>query len=100
MKSLNDYIDTPQKKEEFKRALDRALNTWGDGPKWLFELADDIEAEKVFFEPSAQTIKDTVSITIDVKPSNEFTAVLEQLKMTRLSVDTAMKLLTGAINVR
>jgi len=28
---------------DFKLALNRALNTWDEGPQWLFELADQLE---------------------------------------------------------
>ena len=32
---------------DYKKALDRALNTWDTAPKHLFDLADDIANGKV-----------------------------------------------------
>lgn len=165
MKNIADYIDTPEKRAEFKLALNRALNTWDDGPKWLFELCDDIERDDVVFNHddflrsiatvgyssarSAMEIAQDLSINPEVvrndldgapfplsrldmdlatrasevlekvrkqllvghpipklqngdQPPTKVsqTVLIEQLKMTRLSIDTTIKFLLGTVHGR
>jgi hypothetical protein len=32
---------------EFRKALNRALNTYDDAPRWLFDLADELEDDPI-----------------------------------------------------
>lgn len=41
--NLNNFSN-PDQMADLKKALDRALNTWDDGPRWLFDLCDGLAA--------------------------------------------------------
>ena len=40
---INNHSNA-DKMADLKKALDRALNTWDDGPRWLFDLCDGLAA--------------------------------------------------------
>lgn len=42
---LHVDLHDPQRLQEFRMALNRALNTWDTAPKWLFELVELAESE-------------------------------------------------------
>jgi len=58
-------INTPEKLADLRKALARALNTWDDGPRWLFELADMIEPEHEIRVSNGLTID--LSVLRDVR---------------------------------
>lgn len=66
-------INTPERFNEFKQALNRALNTWDDGPRWLFDLSDKLEAVQMVKvslneKPKAKPSADSESLdTFDVQ---------------------------------
>lgn len=66
-------INTPERFNEFKQALNRALNTWDDGPRWLFDLSDKLEAVQTLTvslneQPKAKPSADSESLdTFDVQ---------------------------------
>jgi hypothetical protein len=93
-RSLNSYIDSQEKLDELKVALNRALNTWDTGPTWLFKLVDDIDAGKVRFGPAMKVgvVNPTVFVYRDFN-NVELTPMIEQMKMARLSIDTTLKLI-------
>lgn len=47
MSTIINNHSNPDQMADLKKALDRALNTWDDGPRWLFDLCDDLGSGKV-----------------------------------------------------
>lgn len=47
MSTIINNHSNADKMADLKKALDRALNTWDDGPRWLFDLCDGLAAGTV-----------------------------------------------------
>lgn len=43
MSTIINNHSNPDQMADLKKALDRALNTWDDGPRWLFDLCDAMD---------------------------------------------------------
>lgn len=61
MQHLLTHI-TDDRLPELRVALNRALNTWDDGPAWLFALCDALDAGSVYCQNPMMEDNDTVAI--------------------------------------
>lgn len=47
MSTIINNHSNPDQMADLKKVLDRALNTWDDGPRWLFDLCDAMDKGQI-----------------------------------------------------